>query len=162
MGKRRIPYAFTIGALIAFNACQPLSPTAARDQLGRNAEGTISFTLPVADTSFRVSELLGSDLDTVTTPSGLLGIVQSDTVRSAIGEELEFNGIGFDQFSFSYIQMLETQEASTSVNFPAPPPGVPSNTIALAPGAPNDTIQFTTPGGSQVLSATVASGWIVR
>ncbi len=162
MGKHRIPYAFTIGALIAFNACQPLSPTAARDQLGRNAEGTISFTLPVADTSFLVSELLGADLDTITTPSGLLGIVQSDTVRSAIGEELEFNGVGFDQFSFSYIQMLETQEASTSVNFPAPPPGVPSNTIAQAPGAPNDTIQFTTPGGSQVLNATVASGWIVR
>jgi len=158
---RNIPYLLTIGVCIVGGACQPESPTAAREQLGRNADGTFSFILPVADTSYRVSELLGSELDTVTTNGGLLGIVQSDTVVSAVGEELEFNGVGLDQFRFSYGQMLVTEEISTSVSFPSPPTDV-SGDVVQAAGLPNDTIQFVTPNGSQVTAATIASGWVVR
>jgi len=162
MRKPTVRIVDVVALLAATLGCQPDSPTAARDQLGRNAEGTVTFVLPVADTSYLVSELLASDLDTITTPGGLLGIVQTDTVTSAVGQELEFAGVGFSPFVFSYTQMLLSQEVSTTVSFPSPPPAAGPSDIPLAPGTPNDTLTFNTPGGSRILGATIASGWIVR
>ena len=46
-----------LAAVLAAGGCEPATLTEARDQLGRNP-GTVSFILPISDTTYLVSDLL--------------------------------------------------------------------------------------------------------
>jgi hypothetical protein len=116
--------------------CEPGSITEAREQLGRGQLDTIGWVIPIVDTSFMVAEFLDNG-DTVHTPDGLLSVqVQQEDV------------------SFDFNDVLQSEETSTTIALPGPPGG--------APGDPIDTLRFTTPDGSDVVSATVNTGWVVR
>lgn len=118
-------------------ACEPGSVTDARDQLGRNASGSLQFVLPLVDTSYTISEFLADDVDTTTTATGLLGVrIEADTI----------DAVRFDE-------QLVTTQVSTGIGF--------SSMAALMAG-PTDTLRFTTPQGTSVLAASVDSGYVVR
>jgi len=136
MTKRMLP-ALAAGAVLWAAGCEPATLTEARDQLGRNG-GVLSLELPVTDTTYFVTELLANGVDTVTTATGLLGVrVQADTLNV-----------------FSYREQLTTTQVTTTVGFPAP--------VFGAPGGVQDTITFQTPQGSNLVSASVATGYVVR
>ncbi|MCH7714586.1 MAG: hypothetical protein IH876_00460, partial [Gemmatimonadetes bacterium] len=159
--KRRL-LAPMIGAAL-FGAvalgCEPGSITEAREQLGRGSNDTFSLLIPLVSDTFFISKILPAG-DTVTLAGGVLGIrVQSDSVVVDVGGELRFDNLTFDQFTFSFDQMLQTQTVTTSVAFPGPNTGPAARQI---PGLSADTVSFTTPAGSAVSEATIESGWVVR
>jgi hypothetical protein len=116
--------------------CEPGSVTEAREQLGRGQLDTIGWVIPIVDTSFMVAEFLDNG-DTVTTPDGLLSVLVQE-----------------EDVSFDFTDVLVTEEVTTSIALPAP--GM------MAPGDPQDSLRFATPAGSDVVSATVSTGWVVR
>jgi len=137
--NRRLALVAALG--VAVTACEPSSIAEARDQLGRQADGVLQLMLPIADTTYFVSELL-SDQDTVTTPDGLLGVrIQSSSVDAV-----------------SYGQFLTTAEVSNSIS------------ISLLTGSPGamvmatsvDTLRFVTPQGSDVVGGVIETGYLVR
>lgn len=140
--KKMLRWAGVLGAVTAaFQGCEPSTVTEAREQLGRNP-GVVSFVVPIADTTYLVSDLLASAADTITTASGLLGVrVQADTVDA-----------------FSYVGQLTTRDTSTTVAFPSPGvSGAPG-----APGGPVDTLRFESTQGSPVTAAVIGSGFVSR
>jgi hypothetical protein len=152
--------------------CEPTSITEARNQLGRGPARTVQFTIPVAQDTVTVGELLcpsssTTPCDTVTMPGGLIGIAfDPETLTVQVGQQLKFDNLSFSQFTFGYDQMLQTSEQTVadtiSVASFLPAPGFRAAGIALAPGVSGDTLRFGTAAGSEVLSATVATGRVVR
>ncbi|MCH8254916.1 MAG: hypothetical protein IID06_06170 [Gemmatimonadetes bacterium] len=130
--------AAVVGGVIL--GCEPGSVTEAREQLGRGALDTIGFVIPLVNDTFFVSQFL-NEADMVSTPDGLLSLrVQNEDV------------------AFGFTDVLQSEEVTTTVVLPSPArtPGM------QAPGDQRDTLRFTTPAGSNVVGATVLSGWIVR
>ena len=127
-----------IGAVAA--GCQPDSIIAAREQLGRGPNDTIGIVLPLVNDSFFVANFL-DETDVVTMPSGLLGLRVNDGA-----------------VTFDYASVLQSVQTSTNVVFSSPGQGA----AAQVPGTARDTIRFSTPDGTDVIGATVTSGWIVR
>lgn len=127
-----------IGGVAA--GCQPDSIIAAREQLGRGPNDTIGIVLPLVNDSFFVANFL-LETDTVTMPSGLLGLRVNDGA-----------------VTFDYASVLQSVQTSTNVVFSSPSQGA----AAQVPGTARDTIRFATPDGTDVIGATVTSGWIVR
>lgn len=139
MAKRELLAGATAALVLIGAGCEPTSVTEAREQIARNAQGVLEFNLALTDTTYAVGELLAEE-DTVTTPTGLLGIrVQRDSLTAV-----------------DYAQFLITGEVSTSVAAPGPAIGF------VAPGGQRDTLAFQTPQGSQVTGATIQDGYIVR
>ncbi|MCH8936806.1 MAG: hypothetical protein IIB90_13865 [Gemmatimonadetes bacterium] len=130
--------AAVVGGVIL--GCEPGSVTEAREQLGRGALDTIGFVIPLVNDTFFVSQFLNEG-DTVSTPDGLLSLrVQNEDV------------------AFGFTDVLQSDEVTTTVALPSPAraPGM------QAPGDRRDTLRLVTPAGSNVVGATVLSGWIVR
>lgn len=126
--------AAVVGGVIL--GCEPGSVTEAREQLGRGALDTIGFVIPLVNDTFFVSQFLNEG-DTVSTPDGLLSLrVQNEDV------------------AFGFTDVLQSAELTTTVALPSP--GM------QAPGDRRDTLRLVTPAGSNVVGATVLSGWIVR
>ncbi|MCH7776404.1 MAG: hypothetical protein IH878_07670 [Gemmatimonadetes bacterium] len=126
--------AAVVGGVIL--GCEPGSVTEAREQLGRGALDTIGFVIPLVNDTFFVSQFLNEG-DTVSTPDGLLSLrVQNEDV------------------AFGFTDVLQSEELTTTVALPSP--GM------QAPGDRRDTLRLVTPAGSNVVGATVLSGWIVR
>ena len=78
--------------LLGGTACEPTTVADAREQLGRNGERVLEYTVPIADTTFEVQTLFdagGIVLDT--TPDGVLAIRSSpESLAVAVGEALQF------------------------------------------------------------------------
>ncbi len=126
--------AAVVGGVIL--GCEPGSVTEAREQLGRGALDTIGFVIPLVNDTFFVSQFLNEG-DMVSTPDGLLSLrVQNEDV------------------AFGFTDVLQSEELTTTVALPSP--GM------QAPGDRRDTLRLVTPAGSNVVGATVLSGWIVR
>ena len=106
MTVRRAPVlAGLLAVTLAAAACEPSTITAAKDQLGRGGARTFSLTVPISQDTIKAASVLGSD--TATTASGVLAKkLDPQTLSSAIGQKLQFNGLTFQQFRFSYDQML--------------------------------------------------------
>lgn len=157
------PTASLLALALGLTACEPTSITAARDQLGRGGSRTFALSLPIAQDTFRVGELLPAS-DTVTTPDGLLAIkLDPESLTSAVGEKLRFDDLTFQQFRFSYDQMLSTapDSASLTASF-APRLAAPAGPVLPAsPAVQLDTIRFTTPEGSGVTGAALQSGLVI-
>lgn len=120
--------------------CEPGSVTEAREQLGRGALDTIGFVIPLVNDTFFVSQFL-TEGDTVSTPDGLLSLmVQNEDV------------------AFGFTDALQSDELTTTVALPAPARAAGMQ----VPGGQRDTLRLVTPAGSNVVGATVLSGWIVR
>lgn len=170
-------------ASLAVVACEPGSITEARDQLGRGPATIISYGLPIAQDTFYIDSLLGSD--TTRMPDGRRAVkFDPEVYRVAVGEKLRFDNLGFTQFRFSYDQMLTTRRDSVSLTISAggislgPPalsqaslraqqsPG--TGTEVVGPQAEShgqsqgDTLRFHTPQGSSVTGASIASGSAIR
>jgi hypothetical protein len=96
--------------------------------------------LPLVNDSFFVANFL-VETDTVTTPSGLLGLKVNDGA-----------------VTFDYASVLQSVETSTNVVFSSPG----QEAAGQVPGTARDTIRFATPDGTDVIGATVSSGWVVR
>jgi hypothetical protein len=159
--QKRVQSALLVGLALGTWACEPAGVTEAREQLGRGGERTFVLTIPVAAETLTVDSLLSDlDVDVDTLAGGLLGIsIEPETISVAVGENLRFDNLGFDPFSFSFDQMLRTEEVSTSVavSVSAPAPGPSAAALQQA-----GDIEFTTPDGSQITSATVDTGTVVR
>ncbi len=120
--------------------CEPGSVTEAREQLGRGGLDTIGFVMPLVNDTFFVSQFLNEG-DTVSTPDGLLSLrVQNEAV------------------GFGFTDVLQSEELTTTVALPSPARAAGMK----APGDRRDTLRLVTPAGSNVVGATVLSGWIVR
>ncbi|MFQ6046675.1 MAG: hypothetical protein ACE5PT_10035, partial [Gemmatimonadales bacterium] len=145
-------------------ACEPANITEAREQLQRGGTRLVEFSIPVAAETLTVDTLLRDlDVDVDTLAGGLLGFsIDPETLSVAVGEKLRFDNLGFDQFTFSFDQMLRTQQVSAGVKVgvssPAPAPPV------APPRAPQQAgdIEFFTPNGSKVTGATVDTGTVIR
>ncbi len=130
--------AAVVGGVIL--GCEPGSVTEAREQLGRGGLDTIGFVMPLVNDTFFVSQFLDEG-DTVSTPDGLLSLmVQSEDV------------------GFGFTDVLQSEELTTTVALPSPARAAGMK----APGDRRDTLRLVTPAGSNVVRATVLSGWIVR
>ena len=130
--------AAVVGGVIL--GCEPGSVTEAREQLGRQALDTVGFLIPLVNDTFFVGQFLDSS-DTVSTPDGLLSLrVQNEDV------------------GFGFADVLQSDEVTTTVALPSPARAAGMK----APGDQRDTLRLTTPAGSNVVGATVLSGWIVR
>jgi hypothetical protein len=147
---------------LAAAACEPSTITAAKDQLGRGGARTFSLTVPISQDTIKMAKVLGSD--TATTAAGLLAIkLDPQILSSAIGQKLQFNGLTFQQFRFSYDQMLTAAPATSNLSFTfAPHLVAPSGPIYAGPPSVSlDTIRFATPAGSGVSAAALQSGLII-
>lgn len=141
--------------------CEPTTITEAKDQLGRGGARALAFVIPVRYDTLSVADVLeklgGLTLDTLA-DSVVAVALDPESLRVDVGPQLQFSTLGFDQYRFSFNQMLETSETSTGASFGlSSPAGGP----ALAPNAP-DTLRFATPNGSDVQSATIDTGTVVR
>ena len=135
---------------LALAACDPSSLTEARDQLQRGGDRLVRFSLPVTVTNLEIADFVPEE-DTVTTPSGLLGLrMESQVLTVDVGDEIEFDDINFDNFSFDYGQVLATDTA-TSVSFQ-------QNLVAPS----SELVALTTPAGSRILEASILGGFVVR
>ncbi|MDH5803537.1 MAG: hypothetical protein OEZ54_00030 [Gemmatimonadota bacterium] len=146
-------------AAIVFAGCEYDTVTEAREQLASGRADTVGFVVPVLRDSLSVSDLLGADQ--VVTDDGLLGIrVQQDSLSVSVGDQLQFDNIGFDSYTFSFNQMLTTRQDSTQIGtvFPAPSPSGGPMRVPVG----SDSISFATDDGSSISSATIESGWLVR
>ena len=160
----RVPRLVLCGLmLVTVAGCRPDDVTSARDQLRRGPARSVQFNLRLAVDTIALAEFLPEG-DTATLSSGALAIrLQDDSITVGIGDNLEFDNLTFDAFTFSYDQMLETAEVSTGLSLPAPPLGVPRPSAPfLAVMATPDTVRFDTEQGSRVTGATIAAGFIVR
>ena len=140
--KRRIPIPLLSAAVIggAILGCEPDSLTAARKQLARGTLDTISYVVPLVADTFLISEFLDG-ADTVSTPDGLLSLrVQNEDM------------------AFGFTDVLQSDQVTTTVVSPSLVRAVGMK----ATGNQLDTLRLVTPAGSNVVSATVLSGWIVR
>jgi len=148
---------------LALAGCEPASVTAARDQLGRGGSRTYTLALPMTLDTFLIGKFLSTE-DTATTPDGLLAVrIDPVSLASAVGQKLQFSNLAFQQFRFSYGQMLTAKpdSATLSVTF-APRLSAPSGPIYAGPPTVRpDTIRYTTPQGSSVAGGTMASGLII-
>ncbi|MBI2403141.1 MAG: hypothetical protein HYV20_10490 [Gemmatimonadetes bacterium] len=85
--------------MLLSTGCEPTSITEARNQLGRGPLRSVQFTIPVAQDTVTVGELLcpsssTTPCDTVTTPDGLMGIkIDSQTVGVSVGNQLRFDDV---------------------------------------------------------------------
>jgi hypothetical protein len=142
------------GAALALTACEPATVADARSELGRGAARTVSLAIPISqDTFFAYQFLLASDsaTDTVTTPGGLLAkVLPAESLASAVGQRLAFDGLTFQAFDFSGDSLLIADSVSGDVIVTFAPPGPPYYQL--------DTLRFTTPHGSPVVAATIGSG----
>ena len=163
MTVRRAPVLAGLLALtLVAAACEPSTITAAKDQLGRGGSRTFSLTVPISQDTIKMAKVLGSD--TATTAGGLLGIkLDPQLLSSAIGQKLQFSGLSFQQFRFSYGQMLTASSASSDLSFTfAPHLAAPDRRILAGPPVVSlDTIRFTTPAGSGVSAAAMQAGLII-
>ena len=166
LGARWVAWSGAMSLMLLSAGCEPTSITEARDQLRRGPARTVEFTIPVAQDTVTMGELLcpsssATPCDTVTTPDGLMAIAfDPESLTVNVGDELNYDSLTFDRFAFGYGQMLQTAQQTVSLDIGAgsftPAPG-----ILGAPGVPGvegDTIRFGTDAGSYVLSATIASG----
>ncbi|MEK7668847.1 MAG: hypothetical protein AAB409_09380 [Gemmatimonadota bacterium] len=148
---------------LGVTACEPASVTAAREQLGRGGSRSFSLALPIAQDTFLVGELLPKS-DTATTTDGLLAIkLDPESLTSAVGSKLRFDNLTFQQFKFSYGQMLSAapDSAILTASF-APHLSAPAGPVLPAPPAiQQDTIRFITPQGSSVSRAAMQSGLVI-
>ncbi len=151
-----------LGAAVAVASCEPASITEARDQLARGPARTFTLTIPVAEDTLDISKLIEDTTDLVAV--GDLQAVQSDpqSVDVAVGTELKFDNLSFDQFTFGYDQMLRTAQVTTASTVTLAPPALPGPLPAAAQQQAMDTVRFDTPDGSDVVAATVDTGTVVR
>ena len=153
-------------AVFVLTGCKPDGVTAARDQLGRGPSRTVQFTLPLVIDTLTIGEFLGdsgSGTDTTTTSSGITAVrFEPESLTVEVGDQLRFENLTFDAYAFSYDQMLETQQVSTSLVVPAPAFGSRPSMAGATVLARASLVTFDTPQGSGVSSATIASGLIVR
>ncbi|MGD0484457.1 MAG: hypothetical protein ABSB58_07360, partial [Gemmatimonadales bacterium] len=163
MIARRTPvFAGLLALTLAAAACEPSSITAAKDQLGRGGSRTFSLTVPISQDTIKAPSVLGSD--TATTAGGVLAKkLTPQTLSSAIGQKLQFNGLTFQQFTFSYDQMLTAAPDSSALSYQFAPRMVsPSGPVFSGPPIVNyTTLRFATPAGSGVSAATMQSGTII-
>jgi len=151
-----------VGIALALAGCEPATLADARDQLGRGGARTFSLTIPLSQDTIKMGNVLGSDADS--TAGGLLAIrLDPQTLSSAIGEKLQFNGLTFQQFRFSFDQMLTADTSSATLGYTfAPRLAAPSGPVSLGPPIVNYTkLRFTTDSGSGVTGATIRSGSII-
>lgn len=155
MEDRRTLFALVLGVLVL--GCEPETITEARDQLNRGGERIVRFSVAIKNDTITIGKFLPEE-DTVTTSSGLVGIkIDVDTVTVDVGDKLQFEDLNFDTFSFSYDQMLQTTETSTSLTVPSSPAtSGPAMAVTLG------TVRFTTDSGSAVTGATIGSGFVHR
>lgn len=152
------------GVAVLVAACEPASITDAHNQLGAGRKDTLHFTIPITQDSFRIADFL-SKTDTLTTASGVVGVkLDAESVKVNVGQQLKFNNLNFDPFSFGYGQMLSVSPVSTGVTLPSPPaptgaPGAAAPPIAGVTTQP--PARFTTAQGSTLVSATVSAGFAV-
>lgn len=157
---KRVGFAMLSGLLVAAWGCEPGSITEAEQQLGRAGARSVVFTLPVAAETLTVDSILNdlTDESFDILPGNLLGYtLDPDTFTAAVGDELQFDGLGFDQYLFTFDQMLNADESGTSVSVVLAPPAA-GGPVRAAQQA-ND-IRFTTPDGSSVRTATVDTGTV--
>jgi hypothetical protein len=163
MTVRRAPVLAGLLALaLAAAACEPSTITAAKDQLGRGGSRTFSLIVPISQDTIKAASVLGSD--TATSASGVLSKkLDPQSLSSAIGQKLQFNGLTFRQFQFSYDQMLTAAPDSSNLSFTfAPHLSAPSGRILAGPPSVSlDTIRFATPAGSRVSAAAVQAGLLI-
>ncbi|MCZ6760287.1 MAG: hypothetical protein O7D29_07955, partial [Gemmatimonadetes bacterium] len=155
MTVKRTLFALALGVLVL--GCEPETITEARDQLNRGGERIVRLSVAIKNDTITIGKFLPED-DTVTTASGLIGIkVDVDTVTVDVGDKLQFEDLNFDTFSFSYDQMLQTTETSTSLTVPSSPAtSGPAMAVTLG------TVRFTTDSGSAVTGAMIGSGFVHR
>ena len=135
---------------IALAACDPGSLTEARDQLQRGGERLVRFSIPVTVTNLEIADFVPEE-DTVTTPSGLLGLrIESQVLTVDVGDEIQFDDINFDQFTFDYGQVLVTDTAAMAT----------FQQNLAAPSAVD--VPLTTPAGSPIVEASILGGFVVR
>ncbi len=163
MTMRRIPelaglLALTLGAA----SCEPSSITAAKEQLGRGPARTLALAVSLSRDTLEIGKFLSSH-DTATTAGGLLGVtLPAESLASAIGQKLVYNNLAFQQFRFSYGQMLQAQPDSSTLSYTfAPHASAPAGVFPAGPTISQDTIRIVTPHGSKVTAATMASGSII-
>jgi len=163
MTMRRIPelaglFALTLGAA----SCEPSSITAAKQQLGRGPARTLALAVSLSRDTLEIGKFLSSH-DTATTAGGLLGVTfPAESLASAIGQKLVYNNLAFQQFRFSYGQMLQAQPDSSTLSYTfAPHASAPAGVFPAGPTISQDTIRIVTPHGSRVAAATIASGSII-
>ncbi|MCH7491243.1 MAG: hypothetical protein IID05_11180 [Gemmatimonadetes bacterium] len=140
--------------------CEPGSITEAREQLGRGSNDTFSLLIPLVSDTFFISKILPAE-DTVTLAGGILGVrIQSDSITVDVGQDMDFDNIVLDQFTFTFDQMLQTDTVATAVEASSPPP--PVTAPASVAAQPTSRVKFFTPEGSRVESAVVDTGTVVR
>src|SRR5574341_308897 len=141
LGARWGAWSCALSLMLLSAGCEPASITEARNQLGRGPLRIVQFTIPVAQDTVTVGELLcpsssTAPCDTVTTPQGLMGIkIDSQTVGVGVGNQLRFDNVTLNPIV---------------LNVPAGfPPGLydppPANYAAVLDSAPQvqavDTVQ---------------------
>ncbi len=157
IGAAPVLAAFSVFLLAS---CQPASITDANNQLRRGGARTTTFSIPLARDTFSVADLLPATDTTVT--NGLIGLkFDADSLSVDLGNKLQFNGINFSQFNFSFNQMLRTSPQTISVAIAAPAPPIFGVSSMVHPVS-GPAQQFTTPAGSVVSGATVTAGRLVR
>lgn len=163
MTMRRIPelaglLALTLGAA----SCEPSSITAAKQQLGRGPSRTLALAVSLSRDTMEIGKFLTSS-DTATTAGGLLGVtLPAESLASAVGQKLVFNNLAFQQFRFSYGQMLQAQPDSSTLSYTfAPHASAPAGVFPTGPAVHSDTIRIVTPHGSKVAAAAIGSGSII-
>lgn len=155
-----------LAATLAVGACElglnPTSVTEARNQLRRGGERTTSLVVPLTVDTFAVTDVLDSN-STTTTPGGLVGVTfDADSVSVDVGSQLQFSNLTLSAFNFSFNQMLQTTQQVVGVAFPSPPIVQAAAPPDIYPVTLPGPTRFSTSGGSNVASATVGSGYIVR
>lgn len=98
LGARWVAWSGAMSLMLLSAGCEPTSITEARDQLRRGPARTVEFTIPVAQDTVTVGELLCASTttpcDTVTTLQGLMGIkIDSQTVAVGVGNRLRFDDL---------------------------------------------------------------------
>jgi len=157
---KRAGFAVLSGIALVVWACEPASITEAEQQLGRAGARSVLYTLPVLAETLTVDSILNdlTDESFDVLPGNLLGYTMDpETFTAAVGDKLQFNGLSFDQYQFTFGQMLRTSESGTNTSVAyAPSAGAGPQG---APQAANE-IRLTTPNGSSVRLATVDTGTV--
>jgi len=115
--------------VVAAGACEPATITEARQQIARGGLRIVDYVLPVIDTTFQVQNILDSG-SVDTTAAGLLAIgVEPESVTVAVGDELQFDNIAFDQFIFSFAPGTFSVGPGTPIPFSGSYAGLASDTV---------------------------------
>lgn len=158
-----------VGVATVTGCDAPTDVSGARRYLGERAgQHQTAFSLPLMMDTFQLRDLLTDAR--VDTTGALLGLtLDPETVSVDLGSRLQFDAIGFDAFEYDFNEILATESVSiaTPTLTVAPPVGGAPGALNAAGGVvfaaagAGDTARFTTPNGSTVTSASIASGYVV-